>query len=229
MISHHRGAEKNSTLMKIQPTIGLLGGTFDPIHFAHLRMAEELAEALRLDEVRFIPAATPPHKHPPVASMEHRAAMVRLGIAANPRFTFDERELHRVGASYSVDTLQSLRQELGVEASLVLFIGSDAFSQLHTWHRWEELISLCHIAVAQRPSVSGEEPFPIVMDSFLRTHRTEDIDDLHRFPAGFVTMQHITALDISSTKIRQALHAQGSVRYLMPESVADYIREHRLY
>lgn len=209
--------------------IGLLGGTFDPIHFGHLRMAQELAESLSLDEVRFIPSANPPHKVPPLVSAEHRAVMVQLAIAGNPIFKFDDRELHRTGASYTIDTLLSLRSELVKNTSLVLFMGSDAFTKFNTWHRWQEIIQLCHIALVQRPLISIKEPLPKVLDTFLHNHYTENAEDLHESSAGYVTMQPITPLDISSTAIRNSLQSGHSARYLMPDSVLDYVHSHQLY
>jgi len=209
--------------------IGLLGGTFDPIHFGHLRMAQELAESLSLDEVRFIPSANPPHKAPPLVSAEHRAAMVQLAIAGNPIFKFDDRELHRTGASYTFDTLLSLRSELVQNTSLVLFMGSDAFTKFDTWHRWDEIIQLCHIALVQRPLASIKEPLPKVLDTFLHNHYTENAEDLHESSAGYVTMQPITPLDISSTAIRNSLQSGHSARYLMPDNALDYVHSHQLY
>ncbi|MEQ1488729.1 MAG: nicotinate-nucleotide adenylyltransferase [Methylotenera sp.] len=208
-------------------TIGLLGGTFNPIHLGHLRMAQELAETLNLNEVRFIPSANPPHKPAPDISAEHRAAMVQLAIAHNPLFTFDNRELRRTGASYTIDTLQSLRSELGADVSLVLFMGSDAFTKFHTWHRWQEIINLCHIALVQRP-LANKEPLPKILDTFLHNHYSENTQDLHETSAGFVTMQAITPLEISSTAIRNALQNKRSARYLTPQCVLDYIEQHQL-
>lgn len=222
------------------PTIGILGGTFNPIHFGHLRMAQELADALNFDEVRFIPSANPPHKPTPLVSAEHRAEMVSLGVSNNSLFTFDDRELHRTGASYTVDTLQSLRDELGNNASLVLLMGSDAFTKLNTWYQWEKLIQLCHIALVQRPLNSAKDaslggdtlekpPLPKALETFLHNHYTENGDDLHETAAGFITMQPVTALDISSTAIRKTLKNKDSVRYLMPDNVIDYINTYQLY
>ncbi len=217
-------------------TIGLLGGTFDPIHFGHLHMAQELAEALKLDEIRFIPAATPPHKATPSVSASNRAAMVRLAISNNPLFSLDDRELSRSGASYTVDTLQSLRDELGQNTSLVLLMGSDAFTKLNTWHRWESLIEFCHIALVNRPQAqrpvnitTQNESFPKELETFLQYHYAENSKDLLIEPAGLVTMQHITALDISATQIRTSLQQKQSVRYLMPDNVIDYIEAQGLY
>ena len=210
--------------------IGILGGTFNPIHFGHLRMAQELADTLNFDEVRFIPAASPPHKDTPTISAEHRAAMVRLAIADNPAFSIDERELHRAGASYTIDTLLSLRAELGLQTSLTLLMGSDAFTKFDTWHRWEEIIQLCHIALVQRPQQKAEaSKLSKTLETFLHNHYTENGDDLHSSPAGFVTMRQVTALDISSTAIRHLFQQHHSTRYLMPDNVIDYIKTHRLY
>lgn len=210
--------------------VGILGGTFNPIHFGHLRMAQELADTLNFDEVRFIPAANPPHKNTPAICAEHRAAMVGLAIADNPAFTFDNRELHRTGASYTIDTLLSLRTELGTQTSMTLFMGSDAFTKFDTWHRWEEIIRFCHIALVQRPQQQTETSrLPKALETFLHNHYTENGDDLHGSPAGFVTMRQVTALDISSTAIREAFQQQHSARYLMPDKVIDYIKTHQLY
>ena len=212
------------------PAIGILGGTFNPIHFGHLRMAQELADALQLDVVHFIPAANPPHKDAPTTSAQHRAAMVQLGIAGNKTFAFDDRELQRTGASYTLDTLHNLRNELGAQCSITLFMGSDAFTKFDTWHRWQEIIDLCHIALVQRPQLRGhDQKLSRTLETFLHNHYSENADDLHSQPSGFVTMRQVTALDISSTAIRHALQQGDSVRYLMPDNVIDYIKQHQLY
>ncbi|WP_036300182.1 nicotinate-nucleotide adenylyltransferase [Methylotenera sp. L2L1] len=213
-------------------TIGILGGTFNPIHYGHLRMAQELAESLGIDSIRFIPAANPPHKSTYNISASHRAAMVNLAIADNPLFRIDEQELNRAGHSYTIDTLQNLRDELGHDVSIILFMGSDAFTQFDTWHRWQEIITLCHIALVQRPQTSKTEPsrkLSPTLESFLHNHYTETSDDLHTSPAGYITMRQITALDISSTAIRDAFQQGKATRYLMPDSVIDYIQAHQLY
>lgn len=211
-------------------TIGILGGTFNPIHFGHLRMAEELADNLNLDQIRFIPAATPPHKDKPAVSAECRSAMVSLAIADNSRFVLDERELKRSGASYTIDTLHSLRAELGEEASIVLLMGSDAFAYFDTWHRWREIIQVCHIALVQRPQLRQHHPgLGQELEHFLQQHYSQDFEILHAKSSGSITMCPITALDISSTDIRQALQTRQSVRYLLPDCVIDYINQHQLY
>jgi nicotinate-nucleotide adenylyltransferase len=225
-------ADTALTPLAARSSIGLTGGTFDPIHFGHLRMAQELAESLNLNEVRFIPAASPPHKASPQVNAEHRVAMVALGIAGNALFSLDQRELQRAGASYTIDTLLSLRAELGADVSLVLLLGSDAFSQFNRWQRWQEIIQHCHIALAHRPGAANSLDgggLAKELETFLGNHYTENAADLHSCAAGFVTMQSVTALDISSTAIRAALQQKHSVRYLLPDSVIDYIATHQLY
>lgn len=210
--------------------IGLLGGTFDPIHFGHLRMAQELSDALDLSEVRFIPAAIPPLKIQPIASANERAAMLRLAIADNSKFSLDERELERSGTSYTIDTLLSLRQELGTDVSLCLLMGSDAFLGLPNWQRWQELLNYCHIVVAHRPNI---EPAPEAMSPQLKAlwekSATTHVKDLTSKTAGHILMQHITPLDISATRIREDLSHNLTPRYLMPDCVVDFINGRQLY
>lgn len=210
--------------------IGIFGGTFDPVHFGHLRMAQELAETIGLSEVRFIPCATPPHRDKPMSEAHHRATMVRLAIANNPLFRLDEQELRREGASYTYDTLVSLRRELGAEVSLCLLIGSDAFLKLDTWHRWDELLQFCHLVVAHRPNA---EPHPEKMSLGLRQTWQGNLStsrgDLVSLRYGKIFLQKITALDISATAIREDYHSGTSPRYLLPDNVMDYIRQHSLY
>jgi nicotinate-nucleotide adenylyltransferase len=209
--------------------IGLLGGTFDPIHFGHLGMAQELAQALALDTVKFIPAAVPPLKSRPSASAIDRCAMVQLAIANNPDFQLDDRELKRTGPSYTLDTLRSLRSELSEQDSLVLFIGSDAFKQFNRWHQWQEIIRLCHIALVARPDSELSTGLNPELVTFLQDHYTENAMDLQSATAGLITMQAITPLTISSSAIREQLTNQQSARYLTPDCVLDYIAQHGLY
>ena len=214
--------------------IGLLGGTFNPIHFGHLRMAQELTDALKLSEVRFIPSANPPHKAAPKVSAQQRAEMVQLAINDNPLFKLDRCELERTGASYTIDTLISLREELGKNASLCLMMGSDAFTKLDSWHRWQEMLDYCHIILVQRPN-SKTEKLSDKMTAFLSEHYTENVDDLAEQSAGYIHMQAISAQDISATKIREKLgirekqSAASSTKYLLPDNVLAYIQQHQLY
>ena len=209
--------------------IGLLGGTFNPIHNGHLRLAQELAEALNFNEVRFIPSAQPPHKAVPEVSAQHRAAMVQLAITDNPLFKLDTRELARSGASYTIDTLISLQEELGGSVALCLVMGSDAFSKLNTWHRWQALLDYCHIILVQRPTSATQAQLAEELSVLLHDHYTENVSDLADENAGYIHMQKITALDITSTNIRAQLEASFSPRYLMPDNVLDYIKNNKLY
>ena len=214
--------------------VGILGGTFNPIHFGHLRLAQELAEALQLDEVRFIPSANPPHKIAPEVSAPRRAEMVEIAIAGNPLFKFDDRELQRTGDtnnySFTIDTLISLREELGAKTAICLFMGSDAFINLATWHRWQELLNFCHIVLVQRPNkLPNQSALPKNLEALLHDNYTENIADLSQQNAGFIHMQQITALDISSTKIREMFKNVQTPRYLIPDKLIAYIKQHQLY
>lgn len=214
--------------------IGILGGAFDPIHFGHLRMAQELADVLELNEVRFIPTAYPPHRPQSQTSETHRLAMVRLAVDGNPRFSCDDREILRYRAqqkpSYTIDTLLSLEQEAGDETALCMLLGADAFLGLPSWHRWEELLQHCHIIVAHRPNANLEPShFSQPLKSMWKKAMRLDLEVLKRKKNGHILMQSITALDISSTRIRQDLKQEKNPRYLSPDVVIDYIRAHNLY
>lgn len=214
--------------MKSYPTLGILGGTFNPIHFGHLRLAEELCERLNLDQVRFIPSANPPLKAQPTVSARDRAAMVELAIAGNPKFSLDTRELAREEASYTIDTLISLRQELGSEQPIALLLGSDAFLGLNRWHQWQALLSHCHIVVTTRPQFSLDTANQDIKN-LLKEKTSSALSDLHQSAAGCIYLQAMTPLDISSSQIRGLYTKQQSPRYLLPDSVLSYINDHHLY
>jgi nicotinate-nucleotide adenylyltransferase len=209
--------------------LGILGGTFDPIHFGHLRLAEECAEALRLEQVRLVPAARPWQRSGLITSAEHRVAMVRLAVEGNPRLGVDTREVGREGPSYSVDTLESLRAEIGPRRALVMIVGSDQFLNLPTWHRWQDLFERAHVAVARR----ANEPFdlkllPSALAAVVEPRLTLDVAALSQ-PAGRVFNIEMTPLSISSSQIRTLARTRCSARYLLPEAVRDYAARHALY
>ena len=168
-------------------------------------MAQELADALNLAEICFIPSANPPHKATPTVSAQQRAEMVQLAIADNPLFKLDTRELNRQGASYTIDTLISLHEELGKNVALCLIMGSDAFSKLDSWHRWDDLLNYCHIVLVQRPDKQSQAKLSDQLTAFLSAHYTKNSDDLTEKSAGYIHMQQITAQDISATNIRKKL------------------------
>ena len=212
----------------MQGAIGILGGTFDPIHCGHLRLAQDVAEALALTQVRFIPGGTPPHRAMPQTPVADRVAMVRLAIDGNPLFVLDERETRRAGKSYTFDTLNELRAELGATRPLVLLMGTDAFLGFESWHRWQEIFALAHIAVAHRPgSVLGE--MPAVLAREFTQRRTDDAQAVHRAAAGTIIEVPITALDISATALRAMVRARRSARYLLPSAVLQHVNDNCLF
>ncbi len=212
--------------------IGILGGTFDPVHFGHLRLAQEVGDALRLAEVRLIPTGTPPHRAAPHASPAQRYAMVQLAISGNSLLTADEREVKRSGLGYTVDTLIELRREVGPSRPLCVLLGADAFLELATWHHWRELFSYAHLIVAHRPGFPPDSwparmPEPLAREYGSRSLRQPLA--AHLSPAGGIATQSIAALDISASMIRASLACGTSPRYLLPDPVLDYIHSNNLY
>lgn len=207
--------------------VGILGGTFNPIHNGHLHLAEQLINQLHFDEVRFIPSAVPALKHMPQVSARARAEMVNLAIAHHPKFTLDTRELQRTGVSYTIDTLQSLRAELGIETAICLLMGYDAFLGLPRWHRWQSLLDYAHIVVVNRPQVHAT-PAPALAE-WLTLHQTHALEAIHHAPSGAVFFVEIPPLDISSSTIRQSLLQGDPVNKALPPSVLAYIEAHHLY
>ena len=207
--------------------IGLFGGTFDPIHFGHLRPALDVMEALSLDVLRFIPAHRPPLRDEPVVTSRQRVDMVKLAILRQPGFVLDTCELEREGPSYTVDTLQLLREKSGKSIPLALLLGSDAFAKLSQWHAWEKLTELAHIAVMMRPDAAlDESDFP---DGWLAERLTDSVGACRAKPSGKIITVAVTQLAISATDIRARLAAGQSIHYLTPEPVCDYIEEYGLY
>jgi nicotinate-nucleotide adenylyltransferase len=207
-------------------SIGIFGGTFDPIHYGHLRAAWELLEALALDQVRFVPAALPPHRAQPRTPAALRLRMVEAAIAGEARFVADAREIERGGPSYTVETLASLRREFP-RRPLCLLLGMDAFLGLPSWHRWTELFDLAHIVVAHRPGwrLTGEDELGRV----LAERRTRDAGDLHSGVAGRVHVQAVTQLEISSSGLRRMIAAGRDPKYLLPDPVREMIVELNCY
>jgi nicotinate-nucleotide adenylyltransferase len=210
--------------------VGIFGGTFDPIHFGHLRLAEELGDSLGLDEVRIIPARVPPHRSSPRVTSEHRLEMTRLAVAGNPRFVLDDRECRREGPSYTVDTLLELRAERGDPDHFCLLMGVDAFMLLTTWSRWRQLFELAHIVIAHRPGFELKvEGMSDDLGREVDTRLSWDVSRLRARPAGLVLAHRIAGLEISGTAIRAGLREGRSQRYLLPDSVLDYIDRNHLY
>jgi nicotinate-nucleotide adenylyltransferase len=207
--------------------VGVFGGTFDPIHYGHLRPALELLETLELSEVRFIPCRIPVHRDTPSITAEQRLELVRLATVGQAGFVADDRELRRPGPSYMVDTLASLREEIGTTVPLCLILGSDAFRELATWRRWRELTDLAHLVVMQRPGASLV--LPSELEAFVAPRLLDDSLALHERSAGSILLQPVTQLAISATQVRTLLARGQSARYLLPEAVLTHIHNHALY
>lgn len=214
------------TVSCVARKVGILGGTFDPIHIGHLRGAIEVAEQLGLDELRLIPSARPPHRNTPAVSAQDRLAMVELAVAGLPPLLADDRELQRAQASYSIDTLESLRVELAVDDQLFLLLGWDAFCGLPSWHRWQQLLNHCHLLVLQRPDVGGALA-PVLLE-LLATRQVRDAQALNG-PSGQILLLEQAPLAVSASHIRQLLGSGKSARFLVPDAVLAYIHAHGLY
>lgn len=206
--------------------IGIFGGTFDPVHFGHLRAAAEASEKLPLREFRLMPAGSPPHRSETFATSSHRLNMLRLATDEYDDLVVDDREIRREGQSYMVDTLAEIREEEG-ETPLVLMIGQDAVNNLDSWHEWRTLFDLAHLVVMQRPG--SRHVYSGVLFEELQPRLIEDPGLLNREPAGRILPLEVTQLEISSTRIRRILGQGRSPRFLLPESVIRYMSEHALY
>lgn len=206
--------------------MGVFGGTFDPIHYGHLRTAFEMLQALQFELVRFVPCGDPPHRGTTFASASERLRMVELALRGQQGFTVDDREIRREGPSYSIDTLLSLREEFP-DRPLGLIIGMDAFLGLTGWHRWQDILDIAHIIVAHRPGWKAPDIGPLgELIAEFGTHRA---DDLHAALNGRVHIHAVTQLEISSTEIRELVAAGRDPRFLMPDGVRDEIQSSGCY
>ncbi len=205
-------------MARLKAPIGIFGGTFDPVHFGHLRSAFELKQALKLAQIRFIPCGDPPHRGETFAPATARLDMVRCAIEGQAGFVLDDREVSRDGPSYTVDTLSALRSEYP-DASLSLIIGMDAFLGLPKWHRWDEILGLAHIVVAHRPG--WRAPDMGVLGKLLEDRGTHRGDDLRTATCGKIHVHAVTQLEISSTEIRDLVAGGRDPRFLVPDTVRD--------
>ena len=201
--------------------IGIFGGTFDPIHYGHLRSAFELLQALRLSEVRFVPSADPPHRNSTFAPARLRYRMVEVAVTDQPGFVVDDCEFRRDGPSYTIDTLTAVREE-HPDVSLCLITGMDAYLGLTSWHRWDEILNLAHRPGWKLPD-TGE------LGELLAANGTTSVDDLHRSSRGRIYDHAVTQLEIASTEIRALIAAGRDPRFLMPDSVREVIVDSGCY
>lgn len=206
--------------------IGILGGTFDPVHCGHLRLALEIREHLSLDGVRLLPAPNPRLRDAPRADVSQRLELLAAAVDGEPGLQVDARELERDGPTYTVETLESFRREFSDEV-LVFIVGMDSFQHLERWHRWQELLDLAHLVVAHRPGGLLPEPGPIA--DLLERHRCDDVSALKSEPAGRIMICAPPLLDISATRIRALVAGGRSIRFLVPDKVIELINRTRCY
>ena len=206
--------------------IGIYGGTFDPIHFGHLRSAEEVLAICQLQQIYFIPCKTPVHKKDAVATEHDRLAMLMLATEQVLHLTISDIEIKRNTPSYTIDTLKEFNNQFK-DTPLCLLLGSDSFMQLPTWHHWKEIIEKCHIIIMKRPGFPLE--LSTELESFLANHLADDISELHENLSGKIYYQSITEMCISSTQIRAQINAGFSAHYLLPDNVLTYIEQKKLY
>ncbi len=207
-------------------TLAIFGGTFDPVHNGHLQSALELKQRLSLDELRLLPCHRPPHRQSPGCSSQQRLEMLKLAVRDTP-LQVDDREIKRDGLSYSVDTLEQLRLEVGPERSLIWVMGCDAFATLDSWHRWQSLLTLAHIVVLARPGAIL--PTQGAVADLMRQAQTDDAASLKQRAAGTIYRESLTPYPISATAIRRAIADQQIPEGYLPLPVLHYIKRHRLY
>jgi nicotinate-nucleotide adenylyltransferase len=210
--------------------LGLIGGTFNPIHLGHLRSAEEVADAFGLERVVFVVSAVPPHKEPQgIIDVDHRLRMVRLALSGNPRFVASDLEVRRAGRSYTVDTLRYFRRRVGNAADIYFIIGMDAFSEITAWREYGELFRLSHFVVTDRPTDKEKDPKPTLPEGLGGVFSAGEGGCLVHAFGTRVYFHDITALDISATAIRGLVKDNRSIRYLVPDRVRRYIEQRGLY
>ncbi len=206
--------------------IGLLGGTFDPVHNGHLHVAKSVLNLLPLDEIRLLPCYQPVHRAQPQASPEDRLAMLKLACDDLPKITVDEHEIKRAGPSYMIDTLRELKSE-NSHSHYCLILGQDAFSGFHLWQKWQTILDYCHLIIVTRPHSSNEYTDPL--KTLIIDHRTDQIIDLTQDSSGKIVFCSIPALDVSATQLRLQLSKKNCDTTIIPAKVCKYIEEHHLY
>ncbi len=206
--------------------IAILGGTFDPVHVGHLRIALEIQQAYDLAEVRFIPCWQPVHRDKPFATPEQRLAMLDAAIENQPMFKIDDCEIQRQGPSYTIDTIEMLRQKFP-RTPLCLILGLDAWSGFATWHRYEDILRLAHLIIAMRPSYLLPQTGKVA--ELLKQHQTQDVSALHTSLGGKILVHADTSIDIAATTLRDMIAKGQNPQGLLPDSIYDYIVKHHLY
>lgn len=212
--------------MQPHKAIGILGGTFDPIHMGHLRMALELHDSLKLERVHLVPCFRPVHRKLPTANPKARLEMVKCAVKNEAALVADDREIRRENPSYMIDTLLEMRAEYP-DTPLCLIVGIDAFLGFPSWHKWKEILEQSHIVVAHRPQY--QIPETGVIADLLKKRLQHDAGYLHEYQSGGILLQPITQLEISASDIRRQIAKGMNPRYLLPDAVYDYIKQHGIY
>ena len=209
-------------------SIGLFGGTFDPVHNGHLKIASEMLRLLNLSELRFIPCALPSHRSLPLVSACDRAAMLDLAIETEPRFVCDRREIDRIGPSFTIDTLAEIREEIGLSCPLVFLMGSDAVHSIASWKQWKKLLNYTHLFIVNRPGVSVR--FPSHVWEWVKMYQVSNLSCLDLTPNGHIFITPANALEISATEVRKMLCRRlPDVNRFLPGCVLDFVKQNDLY
>ena len=208
-------------------SVAIFGGTFDPVHNGHLRIAIELAELLEVDSLRMIPCALPPHRDTPSVTPEQRLELLKLGIGDHSALVADDIELRRDGPSYTIETVRAIRQQIGDETPLFLCLGVDVLASLDSWHQWQQLTHYCHLIVSSRPGYQLPEKGALA--EWIDERLCEDLNRLKQSSAGRLHLCDLTMLAISSTAIRKKISAGEKIDYLTPAAVVNSIQQQNLY
>lgn len=208
-------------------SVAIFGGTFNPVHNGHLRIASELAELLQVDNLRMIPCALPAHRELPSASPEQRLEMLRLGIGQQTPLVADDIELRRDGPSYTIDTLREIRQQIGDHSALYLCVGMDVLCTLDSWQDWQQLTDYCHLVVSSRPGY--QMPESGVLAAWIKQRLCDDLHELKQSSTGKLHLCNLTMLEISSTAIRDKINAGAKIDFLTPAAVVNCIQQQHLY
>jgi nicotinate-nucleotide adenylyltransferase len=208
-------------------SVAIFGGTFNPVHNGHLRIAIELAELLEVDNLRMIPCALPAHREAPSVSPEQRLEMLKLGIGDQALLQADDIELRREGPSYTIDTLREIRTQIGDSTPLYLCVGMDVLASLDSWRDWQQLTDFCHLIVSSRPGYQVPKSGPLA--EWVKARLCDDLPTLKQSSAGKLHLCNLTMLAISSTAIRNKISASEKIDYLTPAAVVNCIQQQHLY